>query len=362
MPRSQRLSDEELKKLIEVYRAFKNEGNVRTRIHCLILWGKGYEWATIKDVLMISDGMIDEVIGKYKLFGISSLTENHHEGHNYKMTAEEEKATVEFVENNIVSNSKVVIKWIKGQFGKVYTTQGMQEFLVKHGFVYKKPKGIPGKHPSEEEQKVVAEKLTSIIEQCSEDKNKEIYFMDGSGFDHNVKIAYGWIKKGQEKFFKTNTSREKMNVNGAYNPINQEVICIEQEENVNQQSNMKLVDKILEMHAKDILAKEEKHKFFLVMDNAKYNHGKLFREHLEKLTAETGIEIEVIYLPTYSPNLNLIERLWKYAKKKLLEIYYEEKWKFKAAIENFFENSLKDKLEKIALKQFIGTAFQIIRG
>ena len=58
-------------------------------------------------------------------------------------------------------------------------------------------------------------------------------------------------KKGEEKLIKTNTGREKINVNGACNPVTQEVICIEQEESVNQQSNIKLVDKIVEQSFKD---------------------------------------------------------------------------------------------------------------
>ena len=83
------MSEEELKKLIDAYKNYKDAGEVRTRIHCLILWGKGYDWATIKDVLMISDGMIQEVTEKYKLLGIDSLTTNYYEVHNHKMTSEQ---------------------------------------------------------------------------------------------------------------------------------------------------------------------------------------------------------------------------------------------------------------------------------
>ena len=94
-------------------------------------------------------------------------------------------------------------------------------------------------------RQVMINKLTGLIEECAEDEEKEIYFLDGSGFDHNVKIGYGWIEKGKEKLIKTNTGIEKINVNGAYN------------------------------------------------------------------------------LPPYSPNLNLIERLWRYAKNEILQVYYE---------------------------------------
>ena len=48
-------------------------------------------------------------------------------------------------------------------------------------------------------RQVMINKLTGLIEECAEDEEKEIYFLDGSGFDHNVKIGYGWIEKGKEK-------------------------------------------------------------------------------------------------------------------------------------------------------------------
>ena len=98
-----------------------------------------------------------------------------------------------------------------------------------------------------------------------------------------------------------------------------------------------------------------------MMDNAKYNHGKLFIEHLKRISKEKGIKIEIIYLPAYSPNLNLIERLWKYSK-NMLQVYYEKKEKFKWKIKEFFEKDVKDKLIKLELKTFIGTKFQIING
>ncbi|MGB9500345.1 MAG: IS630 family transposase [Dissulfuribacterales bacterium] len=326
------MSDEEIKKLTRLYKQAKDK-KTATRVDCVILWAKGYDWLTIEDVLMVSAGSIRNAVEKYKLFGTNSLTFNHYEGHNYKMTGEQEKATVEFVEDNYIANSKMVINWVKEQFGIEYTEQGMQEFLKRKGFVYKKPKKVPGKQPSKEDE--------------------AIYFSDGSGFDHNVKAGYGWIKKGQEKILKTNTSRQKINVNGAYNPKGQEAICIEQEEPVNQQSNIKLVDKIINMHP-------EYKKISIVLDNAKYNYGNLFGQHLERLKKEKEVEIELIYLPTYSPNLNLIERLWKYAKKKLLSVYYETFEEFKDKIKRFFEHDVKERTHRLNLKRFIGTAFQII--
>lgn len=68
-------------------------------------------------------------------------------------------------------------------------------------------------------------------------------------------------------------------------------------------------------------------------DNARY-----YRCHLVDAFL-TGSKIKPLFLPSYSPNLNLIERLWKYFRKCVLyNSYYEKFEQFKAACEGFFAN------------------------
>ena len=74
----------------------------------------------------------------------------------------------------------------------------------------------------------------------------------------------------------------------------------------------------------------------LVLDNARYQKCILVKGIAEKLG------IELLYLPPYSPNLNLIERLWKLVKKKCLYgKYYEEFPQFVESISNFVKNAHK---------------------
>jgi transposase len=73
---------------------------------------------------------------------------------------------------------------------------------------------------------------------------------------------------------------------------------------------------------------EEKNKVTLVLDNARYQRCKLVDE------LASSLAIEVLYLPSYSPNLNLIERLWKFVKKECLNgKYYDTFERFRASIE-----------------------------
>jgi len=69
----------------------------------------------------------------------------------------------------------------------------------------------------------------------------------------------------------------------------------------------------------------------LVMDNAKYQHCEFVLEYAKSMN------IKLLFLPPYSPNLNIIERLWKFTRKKILYAkYYDTPAKFHQAITGFF--------------------------
>lgn len=88
---------------------------------------------------------------------------------------------------------------------------------------------------------------------------------------------------------------------------------------------------------------------YIFLDNAKYSRNYDVYEHAEKL------KIELVFLPSYSPNLNLIERLWKFFKKQIRKnAYYETFEEFKKAIFEFFQNieQHKSELEKLLTLNF----------
>ena len=90
----------------------------------------------------------------------------------------------------------------------------------------------------------------------------------------------------------------------------------------------------------------------IIMDNAKYNRAYEVQEHAKDLN------ITIKYLSPYCPNLNLIERVWKYLKKKLKNIYIDKYEDFKEWINNFCRefDGYKPDIEKI-----ISNKLQIIK-
>jgi transposase len=102
------------------------------------------------------------------------------------------------------------------------------------------------------------------------------------------------------------------------------MLALKAQTNINAQSLIQLISQ-LETH-------QPKGRIILICDNARYNHARLVREHLQA----SASRVEILFLPPYSPNLNLIERLWGFMKDRLLRDYYPTFAVFQQAIVNFF--------------------------
>ena len=346
-----RLSKDKIKELSDLHKKLKNKADA-DKVKCLVLWGKGWKWEDIKEALLIGESKISYITNNYTKYGLKYLLGNKYKGNNRKMSPEQERVLCDYLDKYFVMNAKQVCDYIKKKFRLKYTSNGMVKTLKRLGYVYKKPKRVPSKLPSVEEQVKCSEKINNILDNLKADE--AAYFLDGTGFEHNAKLDYGWIKKGTDKSVKTNSGRQKLNINGAYNPLNQDTICIETETSVNSQTNIDLIDKIIGYNP-------DKKVFYLFADNARYNKSKMLADYVKRIKAEKNIEIRFEYILPYSPNLNLIERLWRKAKKVLLANRYYEKFSdFKQVVTNFFEVEIRKKRYRKILEQFIGRKFQII--
>ena len=144
-------------------------------------------------------------------------------------------------------------------------------------------------------------------------------------------------------FIKAPSGRQRFNVLGALNAITHEMIAITNTGYINAYSVCELLIRITQKCG-DLPVT-------IVLDNARYQKCKLVQE-TSKLFG-----IELLYLPAYSPNLNLIERLWKFVKKKCLySTYYPDFDSFKEAISQCLAKT--DGCYKKELNSFLSLNFQ----
>jgi len=134
----------------------------------------------------------------------------------------------------------------------------------------------------------------------------QLFFVDASHFVQGGFIGQLWSRV--RIFIKSTSGRNRYNVLGALNFATKKMVTITNDAYITSAQVLMLIDKLIYEFPGEIIK--------LVMDNAKYQRCKLVMDY----AASHGIEI--IFLPTYSPNLNLIERVWKFVKSEVLNAAY----------------------------------------
>jgi transposase len=293
------------------------------RIKTILHLNDGEDYQTISAWLLLNDSALRNYYERYQGGGLEALLSDNYQGGLSYLTVEQIKELDSHLSDHMYLHSHNIQDYIFTQYGVKYTVEGTRGLLKHMGFVYKKTKHLPGK--GDLEKQYAFEKAYRRLK-ADLKKHDEIYFMDGVHPLHNSINCNGWIKKGKEKAIKSNTGRDRLNINGACNVAKLEVI-IHEDVTVNAQSTVALFDKMLLHQAKG--------KLNIIADNARYYKCSVVSEYLKKQP-----RINLIYLPPYSPNLNLIERLWRFYKQNVLyDTFHKTFTDFKKETLNFFENS-----------------------
>lgn len=208
---------------------------------------------------------------------------------------------------------------------------------------YKKTKLIPGNtQPVEVQEEFVKE--YEKLKESAEKGEIHLLFFDPTHQVHNTINGTCWQTKGKRGtvILPSNTGRRRISVLGAVNSITGSCTTIITENNCDKDMIIATFNEIRKEYPDD---KE----IVIILDNASYNHA------YKTLEESALLGIRLVFLPTYSPNLNLIERLWKFFKKVVLKNkYYKTFSEFKKAIEAFFENIqiYKDNILKLLNHRF----------
>lgn len=197
----------------------------------------------------------------------------------------------------------------------------VRAFMKRSKLRYIKAGHIPAKADKEKQQQWVKTTLDPAIVEAQKGEC-HLLFMDAAHFILEPFVCALWCVT--RLFIKASAGRNRINVLGVVNAITKEILTFNNTSYINAETIVSFFKK-LRVHYGDMPLK-------IVLDNARYQHCTLVEE------AAKSLGITLLFLPSYSPNLNIIERLWKFTKKKILYAkYYETPDKFHLAITGFFQ-------------------------
>jgi transposase len=329
---------------IEQLRRQTRDKKQHIRLSVLIMLDEGFTY----EVIAVSLGIDVDTVGNYKRKylgqGLNAYLKDDYVAYQGQLSPLQLQQVHQQVEQGLYPTAREVGDYIFGAFGVDYSDSAVRAILAKLDFVHKQVTPVPAKADAHQQLEFV-EQFEQLVEVLPSDT--VVYFTDATHPTHNIQPAKAWVKRGQQKLIPANSGRKRVNINGAVNALNPCEAVVVEAQTINAQSTIALYEKLLE--------KNPGKKLVLICDNARY-----YRSHLLQDWLKDQPLIQQWFLPTYSPNLNLIERLWRFMKKQTIGLSFYNSYKaFKTAVLDFFEH-LDD--YEYELKRLLTLKFQILHS
>lgn len=312
-----------------------NHPHPSVQIRMEVLWLKSCS-CTHKQICTLADispNTLRKYLSMYREGGLEKLKEVNFNRPQSDLV--EHKITLEkYFRENPVASIPEAITIIDELTGIQRKPTQVRKFLKSMGMKRLKVGSIPSKADPDEQEKFKKDKLDPCLEEAKSGKRVAL-FVDAAHFVLTAYLGFLWCFSRVS--IKTPAGRNRFNVLGAVNAVTHDIITVTNDTYINALSVCELLCKIADQYKNVPIT--------LILDNARYQKCALVMEKAASL------KIELLYLPPYSPNFNLIERLWKFVKKKCLySKYYSNFALFKQSISDVLEaNDAKHKKELASL-------------
>lgn len=302
---------------LEREHALKENGKERDRLKAILLRSEGWTVPQISQALRIHQMTVIRHVQDYQ----SGKLQNENKGSEGLLNDTQTQELISHLEEHTYAHNHQIVMYIKERYGVSYSVPGLNKWLHRNGFSYKKAKGMPHKADAELQKQFVAQ-YEELKKEVGADE--PILFMDSVHPTQATKLSYGWIRTGKTKYVSTSASRTRLNIVGAIQLGHLSDAITAQYETINAESIMSFMDKLR--------AKYVEKRIHLILDQAGYHRSGLLAEHADK------INIKLHFLPSYSPNLNPIERLWKVMNEHARNNkFFKGAKDFREAINGFFD-------------------------
>lgn len=314
----------ETRKLLERISRRSKYYQVRDRAKCIILSYQGFSINQLMLIFGLTRKTIYNWFTKWEDEGIVGLYNQKGRGRKPKFNEEQKKLIKDWVKEN-PKTLKRVLNQISNSWKIEVSKETIKRIIKKFDMLWKRMKRGLSKNPEEWELEV---KLPALAKLKEQEKRGEIdlRYLDESGFSLMPYIPYGWQEKGTQILLKSSQSK-RINILGLMSRKNE--LCYEIYSGT---TNSEIVIKFLDKFSENLSRKT-----VVVMDQASIHTSDAM---LNKLDEWKHKNLEIFWLPTYSPKQNLIEILWKFIKYEWIEVEAYDNWNsllsyLKKVLDNF---------------------------
>jgi len=221
-----------------------------------------------------------------------------------------------------VANAKEAMARIESLTGVRLSESQVRRCMKRLGMVLRKAAPMPGKVDPQMQFDFYRTEMLPRLSEAATGKRK-VFFMDAAHFVLGSFLGMIWCFS--RVFVKTSPGRQRYNVLGAVDSHSKKLVTIRTTDNINADTVCRLLGMLRSQNPGIPVT--------LVLDNVRYQHCRAVADRAEAL------DVELLFLPAYSPNLNLIERLWKLVKKKCLaNKFYPNFLQFREAIDSCLDH------------------------
>jgi transposase len=308
---------------IERRRHETHDKRIYERLSAVLWVADGKDRFDVAALLGRSVRQVAEWLRIYRNQGLDPLCTLHHQGDPGKLKPAQVERLKQEIKTGRFRNSDQIRAWVEETFHVSYTSSGIKDLLRRIGASYHKVTGFfwkadpdkqrPFIHKYKRHRRAARKKGPSRVRRYCVDACHPIWGLE--------LVYYCWLLVGQQFLVGMGDGRKRLNILGAYCPDDQEYLDIRwTRDNINGEQFVNLLRLIRATHPRA-------EKFILYVDGARYYSKPVVKDWLRRHP-----EFRLVPLPAYSPNLNLIERLWRLMRQKALSRWHKTFEEMQAAV------------------------------
>jgi transposase len=307
-----------------------------------VLWSdEGRTREEIAELLGVSTRQVGQWLRIFRNKGPDELGTLHYQGDPGRLGPAQVERLKQEIAKGVFHNAEQVRTWVQDNLGVAYSISGLKDLLRRIGASYHKVSGFFWKADVEEQKKFVRKYRRHKREAGP---NTRRYFVDACHPVWGVGLLYScWLLAGQRFYVGVGNGRKRLNILGAYCPDDHDYVDLRlTKENITGEQFVQLLEALRAKHP-------DTGRFLLYLDNARYYSKPCVKEWLARHR-----QFRLVPLPAYSPNLNLIERLWKFLRKKALNRWLKTFEEMQAAVAGVLDRlgDYRDELSTLMTERF----------